>query len=693
LSLGYITLVTPIKGDSDRASLQDHLRANVAPDSISGCNIRCRRTFRFDKVESLHFCSMLILNGVNKDDEACFVFEATFDGSKEDFLDDLLRAEARGIDSIYKHCVDYPQPLASMPELVKEYLLSCDVGANTFYSGSPGRSVAQIKGEQRIRDQIVSFIQKHRPTATLPTTFRGLQCELQQDVIRKETKNRWAEQRAEVPWEVSQSSIIGRFVALLGIIAACIIGAITLKLNGYSFDALYQLFREWSLNTFLPAEFAEYFGLSGPFNFLQNFMSPVAGIADRLRLPYHPVLISLISIWFALRFWEFLLFQTFKDPRSHGFTKSSLANVLSILRLALIIFIAAFGVLLLDTERQSPTLWISVLEVIILFAIWVCLWYWEKTLELRTQFRKLKASNETVRSFLLDILRLFKFLFFVLMVFIISRHLPAGEEILKILKRLAPYALVLGLYFFTGAFLAYAALFILFWLIRLLELWDRRRFAPASELINKFDTPSVVYQREEGGVNKIQNHLASLTYVKPGIVRGILLRLSLFAVGLLARYKFNRGTLGDIPTIIAARWVIIRGGEGERLLFLSNYVGALDSYLNEFIDLAAVRGLNAIWTNTFVNFRSNASTAAVNPVNSKRGYAFPETEFYLWRGAEEEKSFKAYVRQSQVETIVWYSAYPTLTTVNINANTDLRQALFEPLASSELDTVFLKAGL
>jgi hypothetical protein len=95
-----------------------------------------------------------------------------------------------------------------------------------------------------------------------------------------------------------------------------------------------------------------------------------------------------------------------------------------------------------------------------------------------------------------------------------------------------------------------------------------------------------------------------------------------------------------------------------------------------------VTGLNAIWTNTFLKTDT-----------SGRRYAFPATKYYLWRGAENEQPFKSYVRQSQIETIVWYSAYPTLTIININTNTDLRQALFTPLAPFELDSVFLKAGL
>jgi len=229
----------------------------------------------------------------------------------------------------------------------------------------------------------------------------------------------------------------------------------------------------------------------------------------------------------------------------------------------------------------------------------------------------------------------------------------------------------------VGIILAYCTGWVLLLMIRCLELWDARRFVSATELLTRrFDRASV-YQREEGGIHKYQNHLASVTYVKPGVRRWFL-RVTLFLINLLARFWFNRGDLGGIPTILAARWVVIDGG--KRLLFLTNYGGAWESYLNEFIDMGAVRGLNAVWSNTYVE------SAGVK-------YGFPKTKFYLWRGAEAAQRFKAYVRQSQVETIVWYSAYPTLSITNINANTDLRRALFGRLAPWQLDSAFHRAGL
>ena len=320
------------------------------------------------------------------------------------------------------------------------------------------------------------------------------------------------------------------------------------------------------------------------------------------------------------------------------------------------------------------------------------LWFRNKktTLELAIQFKKLKPPDEKLRTFSLEVVRFLMLVLLVGAVMIIVRHLPVGmmEALRPWVSFVITCALTIAFYILVVAITAYILVGMLFLLVRFRERRERKHFTPATML--KLKTPPSVYEREEGGVNVYQNHLASLTYVKPGLLRAVVLRLTLFIVGLLARFWFVRGELGEIPTILAARWVIIRGGQSERLLFLSNYGGSLDSYLNEFIDLGAVKGLNAIWSNTFVNRWSNT---LVELADSKPGYDFPETKFIFEKGAQAEKPFKAYVRQSQIETIVWYSAYPTLATININANSDLRQALFKAYASCELDSIFLKAGL
>jgi hypothetical protein len=153
----------------------------------------------------------------------------------------------------------------------------------------------------------------------------------------------------------------------------------------------------------------------------------------------------------------------------------------------------------------------------------------------------------------------------------------------------------------------------------------------------------------------VQNQLTHLVDIKPGAFRLMTLKLVLRSINLLAEYVFNKGKLGGIPTIHFARWVII--DEGRRLLFFSNFDGSWENYLGDFVDKAAV-GLTGVWSNTV---------------------DFPKTRWLVLDGATDEQRFKAWARNHQITTQVWYSAYKTLTVDNINNNSEICRLLFTPM--------------
>lgn len=157
---------------------------------------------------------------------------------------------------------------------------------------------------------------------------------------------------------------------------------------------------------------------------------------------------------------------------------------------------------------------------------------------------------------------------------------------------------------------------------------------------------------------QVQNHMVSVTRIKEGRFRLRMLRLVLWVINLLARLTANKGSLGGISTIHFARWVITP--DDKSLIFMSNFDGSWESYLNDFIDLAA-RGLTAVWTNT------------------ENAIGFPRTRWLVFAGARDEARFKAYARFSMVPTNTWYSAYPDLTVSNIENNMRIRQDLFASL--------------
>ena len=170
-------------------------------------------------------------------------------------------------------------------------------------------------------------------------------------------------------------------------------------------------------------------------------------------------------------------------------------------------------------------------------------------------------------------------------------------------------------------------------------------------------------QVREGEDLHPQNHMVSVTRIKGGRFRLAVLRVVLGLIGLVARFLSNRGSLGGISSIHFARSVI--GPDRQTLIFLSNFDGSWESYLGDFIDLAA-KGLTAVWSNT------------TNPVG------FPSTHRLAGAGARDEARFKAYARSSMVPTLLWYAAYPDLTVANIKNNRAIAAGLRGTLNEREV---------
>lgn len=127
----------------------------------------------------------------------------------------------------------------------------------------------------------------------------------------------------------------------------------------------------------------------------------------------------------------------------------------------------------------------------------------------------------------------------------------------------------------------------------------------------------------------VQNSMNHLVDINPERLKR--LKIVLFLVNWAGQYLFPPASLVNITTIHFARWLII--DEGKRLLFLSNYDGSWDNYLNDFVDRAS-DGLNSIWNNTMT---------------------YPEG------GAQDIGAFKQYFRDYQTPSLVYYSAYPEQT--------------------------------
>jgi hypothetical protein len=149
----------------------------------------------------------------------------------------------------------------------------------------------------------------------------------------------------------------------------------------------------------------------------------------------------------------------------------------------------------------------------------------------------------------------------------------------------------------------------------------------------------------------VTNQFSAFGSVKPGLFRLSTLIFVFWVLNFSTRQIYTRGRLARVGTIHFARWVFM--DNRRRLLFASNYDGSLDSYMDDFINKVAY-GLNLVFSN---------------------GIGYPRTNFLLCGGAQDELTFKYFLRRHQVPTQVWYKAYPGLIAADLARNTQIREGL------------------
>jgi hypothetical protein len=159
-----------------------------------------------------------------------------------------------------------------------------------------------------------------------------------------------------------------------------------------------------------------------------------------------------------------------------------------------------------------------------------------------------------------------------------------------------------------------------------------------------------------------QNQFSAVGLFKPGRLRLLTARAVLLLVNYGVRHLFNRGNLAGVKTIHFARWVPLN--DRRRMIFVSNYDGSLESYMDDFIDKLAW-GLNAVFSN---------------------GVGYPKTRWLIFGGAKNEQAFKDHLRVHQTRTDVWYAAYPALTALNIENNAQIRAGLSGDMSAEEAQT-------
>lgn len=150
--------------------------------------------------------------------------------------------------------------------------------------------------------------------------------------------------------------------------------------------------------------------------------------------------------------------------------------------------------------------------------------------------------------------------------------------------------------------------------------------------------------KRENDPNCEQNHFLSVSPLKPGWFRKFTLGIALWGIELVVDRAFRPGYIVNMGTIHFARW--FRPPGSERLVFVSNYDGSWESYLEDFITKAYL-GQNAAWSNAV---------------------GFPRTKWLTEDGAQDGDRFKRWVRRQQQPTQFWFNRLSHLTADQIRNN-------------------------
>ncbi len=146
--------------------------------------------------------------------------------------------------------------------------------------------------------------------------------------------------------------------------------------------------------------------------------------------------------------------------------------------------------------------------------------------------------------------------------------------------------------------------------------------------------------------NSHYNHVAGLSELKSNFrwLRFVRSRLAMELLNLFYRTEYVKGRLVTIPSIHFAQWSVVNR---RYVLFVTNYDGPADSYLDDFFNTLAF-GVAFIWQDTKI---------------------FPMTI--------DPRRLKLWVREGQTLASMWYRApvYEGLTVGAINNNTFIRKRL------------------
>lgn len=176
----------------------------------------------FAKLPRVHFARFILFEPMvdldRKPVPAQLALETNVDAPLAEHLDELSTICGAGIDRVFEHCAGYPA--APTPESRRRFLKEHSVRASAEHINRRGRSVEQIRQEERLRQEINQFLDSRDFSALAPARIKKDIVEF----VRGRDDLKWALKPAKPP------ALSWRIKEWLHLVAGIAIGIILLPL-------------------------------------------------------------------------------------------------------------------------------------------------------------------------------------------------------------------------------------------------------------------------------------------------------------------------------------------------------------------------------------------------------------------------------------------------------------------------------
>ena len=177
----------------------------------------------FENLNTIHFARWLVIDAENPLQTPKLVYFSDFDGSKENLLKGICSVSGTLIDRIYENCVDYPTLQECTPDRRSDYLDRHSVKDTSVYIGAPGRTLQQIRKENKLRNYVKELLEAKSRNGTPADKIHQ---EIREKVLAN-VEFEWVKNRVELP-EINWAVMVFLVLILLLLLPVIIIWIVIL---------------------------------------------------------------------------------------------------------------------------------------------------------------------------------------------------------------------------------------------------------------------------------------------------------------------------------------------------------------------------------------------------------------------------------------------------------------------------------